>query len=83
MLLHLIETARHREATPQARAVAMLKLQELSVWPNTKNTAHTKQRAHYLFAKKQLEEMKTQPNDLIAPMAQTPPDGQPIDPGYE
>lgn len=83
VLSHLIETARQRETTPQVRAVAMLQLQELLAWLDTRYTTNVKQRAHYLFAKKQLEQMNTQPNDLIAPTAQTPPDGQPIDPGYE
>ena len=83
ILTHLMELTRNKEVTPQARAVAGLKLQELSAWLAFQKTADGKQKAHYLFAKKQMEEINSQPNDFAAFNIQTPPDGQPIESGYE
>lgn len=87
-LTHLLELTQNKEVTPQVNAVAMLKMQELNQWINARllskmATTDAKQRAHYLFAQNKLQ--NTQANHTETPLVTplSPPDGQPIEPGYD
>jgi hypothetical protein len=83
MVSHLIELTQNKEVTPQVQAVAMLKLEELNGWIAKQTKADAKDKAHYLFIKKQIESLKTNENINLKFNVMTPPDGQPIDPGYD
>jgi len=82
-LSQLIDLSRHKEVTPQVRAVVGLKIQELKGWLSTRTTNDTKQKAHYLFAKQQIEEANTNAADRVGVSPMSPPEGQPIDSGYD
>ncbi|NBB22866.1 DUF5117 domain-containing protein [Runella sp. CRIBMP] len=79
----LLELSNNKEVTPQVRAVVMLKLKDLGYWLQNRMTADTKQKAHYLFASHQIETAKSNPSDLNTTTPMTPPDGQPIESGYD
>ncbi|MCU0338671.1 MAG: zinc-dependent metalloprotease [Spirosomaceae bacterium] len=79
----LLDLANNKEATPQVRAVVMLKIKQLGEWVGSRVPSDTKQIAHYLFAQHQIETAKSSPADLTTTPAMTPPDGQPIESGYE
>jgi Met-zincin/Domain of unknown function (DUF5117) len=83
ILNHIVELTQNKEVTPQVQAVAMLKLEELNTWIVKQTKADAKDRAHYLFAKKQIESLKSNDSKDLKPNVLTPPDGQPIDPGYD
>ncbi len=82
-LSHLIDLSRHKDVTPQVRAIVGLKIQELKGWLATRTTTDTKQKAHYRFAQQQIEEATTNAADIISVSPMTPPEGQPIESGYE
>ncbi len=79
----LIDLSRNKEVTPQVRAIVGLKIQELKSWIATRTGTDVKQKAHYLFAQKQIEEANTNAADVVPTTAMTPPDGQPIESGYD
>lgn len=79
----LLELANNKEVTPQVRAIAMLKVRELGTWIQGRAMADTKQKAHHLFALHQIETAKSNPADLSVTAPMTPPDGQPIESGYD
>lgn len=83
ILEKLLDLASNKEATPQVRAVVMLKVKELNSWVATKTSSDVKDKAHYLFAQHQIETSKSNPADLTTTPVMTPPDGQPIESGYE
>ncbi|WP_428657466.1 zinc-dependent metalloprotease [Runella sp.] len=80
---HLLDISRNKDVTPQVRAIVSLKVQELKGWLATRTSTDSKQKAHYLFANRQIEEASTNAGDLIPVSPMTPPDGQPIESGYE
>ena len=83
ILSQLIDLSRNKEVTPQVRAIVGLKIQELKSWIATRTGTDVKQKAHYLFAQKQIEEANTNAADVVPTTAMTPPDGQPIESGYD
>lgn len=82
LLQKLIDLAGNQEVTPQARAIAELKLSQLRGKLSATN-ANPKVAAHHLFALDQLRRAEGNVADLRPTNAQTPPDGSPIDPGQE
>jgi hypothetical protein len=83
ILSQWIDLSRNKEVTPQVRAIVGLKIQELKSWLATRTSTDVKQKAHYIFAQKQIEEAGSNAADVIPTTAMTPPDGQPIESGYD
>ncbi|MFN4146720.1 MAG: peptidase, partial [Runella sp.] len=83
ILEKLLDLSRHKDVTPQARGAILLKIKDLEVFLKTRTSSDEKQRAHYLFAQKQIETANNRPEALVSTDPLTPPDGAPIDPGYE
>ena len=79
----LIELSNNKEVTPQVRAVIMLKLRDLNFWLQNRGISDAKQKAHNLFAIHQIEMAKNRPSDVTTTPTMTPPDGQPIESGYD
>lgn len=84
-LNQLLTLVANREASGQARAVAALKLGELKTWltTNAPKTTDPAWKAHYSFALAQLENRDNPSKEPAATNAFTPPDGAPIESGYE
>jgi hypothetical protein len=61
----------------------MLKLRDLNVWLQNRGVSETKQKAHNLFAIYQIEMVKNNPSEVTTTTTMTPPDGQPIESGYD
>ena len=82
LLQKLIDVANNTEITPQGRAMAGLKLNQLKGKLSTSGT-NPKVAAHHLFALDQLRRAEGNIDDVRPTSPQTPPDGMPIDPGQE
>ncbi len=82
LLQKLIDVANNTEITPQGRAIAGLKLNQLKS-KLTATAANPKVAAHHLFALDQLRRAEGNVDDIRPTSPQTPPDGMPIDPGQE
>lgn len=74
----LMMLAANEGAAPQARAVALLKLQELRTWLKTAGAMDAAQRAHFAFALDQLRRFEDNPKEWSAPKPAEIPPGQPI-----
>lgn len=83
ILTHLLDLSRSKDVTPQVRASIGLKVQDLKTWLSRQTTTDVKQKAHYLFAENQIKEAASNASDIVPINAMTPPDGQPIESGYE
>jgi hypothetical protein len=81
VLDELISLASNEKASPEVRAMALLKLTDLRTWltKQTSAVADDQQRAHMLFAASQIRRFEQQPGDLLKPTkpVETPP-GAPI-----
>ncbi|MFD2571515.1 zinc-dependent metalloprotease [Spirosoma soli] len=83
-LQKLIDLTQSTEVSPQARAVALLKVDQLKKRLTTPlSNASSMAQAHRLFALDQIRRLDGNPADIKSTMAQAPPDGAPIDPGQE
>ncbi|WP_020606349.1 zinc-dependent metalloprotease [Spirosoma spitsbergense] len=82
LLQKLIDVANNTEITPQGRAIAGLKLNQLKGKLNAA-AANPKVAAHHLFALDQLRRAEGNVDDVRPTSPQAPPDGMPIDPGQE
>ena len=78
VLHHLMNLAANQEASNQVRALATLKLDELKQWLRSQEPGEEKQRAHVVFALRQIERFQRNPKQrhLSAPVPQ--PAGPPI-----
>jgi len=79
-LYHLMQLAKNEQATGQARAIALEKLDELAAWlqgalPGTTDSA---QKAHRAFARWQIERFRRDPSSVPLAAPATPPPGSPI-----
>lgn len=85
VLKQLLLLAANKEASEQARAVTAMKIGELKTWltANAAKAVDSDWKAHYLFALEQLKSHDTQSKEPAAPGLLTPPDGAPIESGYE
>jgi hypothetical protein len=81
-LQKLIDLSGNQDVTPQARAVALLKLNQLKT-KLTASAANPKLAAHHIFATDQIRRAEGNIADLHPTSTQAPPDGAPIDPGQE
>jgi hypothetical protein len=79
----MLELSNNKEVSSQVRAVLMLKVKELGTWIQNRITSDAKQKAHYLFALHQIETFRSNPADIATTPVMTPPDGQPIESGYD
>jgi hypothetical protein len=79
VLFDLMTLSRSESASPQARALATLELQNLKAWAAAAaaKTKEPAERAHLAYAEQQIAELQKNPRPLEAPPA-TPPDGPPI-----
>jgi hypothetical protein len=80
VLYDLLAFADNDQATPQARALALQKLADLQIWisKNTENLADEAERAHLLFAGRQIFQFLTYPEKMKKTVPVEPPDGPPI-----
>lgn len=81
-LQKLIDLANNQDVMSQARAVALLKIDQLKSKLTPSGVA-PKLAAHRLFAADQIRRAEGNIADLRPSTAQAPPDGAPIDPGQE
>lgn len=79
-LYDLMSLANNERASSQARAIALLKLEELKTWATgAKNGAKdSEERAHLYFAAGQIGQFQKDPKLIPAPAPAQPPDGPPI-----
>jgi hypothetical protein len=81
VLRSLFGLAVETDASPQARAVATLKLAELESWlgsPANKSAPDAAQRAHYGYALQMMRWFREKPEQFKLPKAPEPPPGMPI-----
>jgi hypothetical protein len=85
VLKQLMMLATNKEASDQARAVATLKINELKIWlaSNAFKAADPAWKAHYTFALDQLKGFDVNSKELNVTSPLTPPDGAPIESGYD
>ena len=81
-LQKLIDLASNQDVTPQARAIATLKLSQLKSKLSA-SVGNPKLAAHHIFASDQIRRAEGNIADLRPTSTQAPPDGAPIDPGQE
>ena len=79
-LYHLMALAANQNAASQARAIALLKLDELAQWlkQTIPETTDSNQQAHYVFAMDQIKRFREDPAKLPLPQPAEAPPGQPI-----
>ena len=78
-LYDLMALAANDHASPQARAIAGLKLDELKIWAAAnQGNKNLEERAHLQFAASQIAAFQKDPKSLPLPAPQQPPDGPPI-----
>jgi hypothetical protein len=70
----------NERASPQARAIASLKLEELKKWSTGAKDRATdsEERAHLYFAATQIAQFQKDPKLIPIPAPMQPPDGPPI-----
>ena len=79
VLLHLIRLSANKNASSQARAIALLKINELEQWLTANlNTTDQNQKAHFTFALLEINQYKKDPDGVKIPAAPELPDGSPI-----
>jgi len=79
-LYDLMSLSGNDRASPQARAIASLKLEELKTWATgAQNGAKdSEERAHLYFAATQIGQFQKDPKLIPVPAPMQPPDGPPI-----
>jgi hypothetical protein len=80
VLYDLMALAANEHASPQARAIASLKLEELKGWSNSARSGvkDSEERAHLYFAAAQIAQFQKEPKLIPLPAPAEPPDGPPI-----
>ncbi len=80
VLNHLFGLASNEQNLKQVRAIASLKINELNSWIDEQSTKENdvSQKAHYLFAKQQIELFWENPADYKIPKTKELPAGSPI-----
>jgi hypothetical protein len=80
VLYDLMALAANEHASPQARAIASLKLEELKGWSNSvqRGVKDREERAHLFFAATQIAQFQKDPKLIPLPAPAEPPDGPPI-----
>ena len=80
VLYDLMSLASNERASPQARAIVSLKLEELKKWSTIaqKGGKDSEERAHLYFAATQIAQFQKDPKLIPIPTPAQPPDGPPI-----
>jgi uncharacterized protein DUF4953 len=80
VLYDLMALSANQQASPQARAIATLKLDQLRAWAtSTQNIGRDQdERAHLYFAATQIAQFQKDPKVIPLPAPSQPPDGPPI-----
>jgi hypothetical protein len=80
VLYDLMSLSANDKASPQSRAIASLKLDELKAWATRAQTAakDPEERAHLYFAAQQIAQFQKDPKLIPAAVPVQPPDGPPI-----
>jgi hypothetical protein len=80
VLYDLMSLSTNDKASPQSRAVASLKLNELKTWATRVQTGlkDSEERAHLYFATQQIAQFQKDPKLIPVPAPAQPPDGPPI-----
>ena len=81
VLYDLMALAGNDHASPQARAIATLKLEALRAWAHSAGSGATKdseERAHLYFAAQEIAQFQKDPKLIPIPAPAAPPDGPPI-----
>ena len=80
VLYDLMSLATNEKASPQSRAIASLKLDELKAWATRAQTGlkDPEERAHLYFAATQIAQFQKDPKLIPVPAPAQPPDGPPI-----
>ncbi len=84
-LKQLMTLAADKQASDQARSVALLKLTELKTWllGNVAKVTDATWKAHYAFALEQLKNYDINTKEINTSTPLAPPDGAPIESGYD
>jgi hypothetical protein len=84
VLYDLMALASSDHAAPQARAIAVLKLEELRGWAtNAQSGKNSEELAHLYFAATQIAQFQKDPKIIPLPAPAQPPDGPPIGDGQD
>lgn len=67
-----------KDASAQSRAIALLKLDQLKLWLQTKQSADESWKAHYAFLAKQIDQIQDDPNEFKHENLLPVPPGAPI-----
>jgi hypothetical protein len=80
VLYDLMALAGNDRASPQARAIAALKLEELKTWAHSapSGAKDSEERAHLYFAAQEIAQFQKDPKLIPVPGPAVPPDGPPI-----
>jgi Met-zincin/Domain of unknown function (DUF5117) len=80
VLYDLMALAGNDHASPQARAIVALKLEELKAWAHSAGTGakDSEERAHLYFAAQEIAQFQKDPKLIPIPAPAAPPDGPPI-----
>jgi hypothetical protein len=80
VLYDLMALASDDHASPQARAIAALKLEELRAWAHSAGSGakNSEERAHLYFASQEIAQFQKDPKSIPVPAPAAPPDGPPI-----
>ena len=78
ILYRMMQLAANQQAIEQARAVAWLKLDDLSKWLLAQSTPDVAKRAHYQFAAAQIKRFQEHPDQVTVSKPAEAPDGPPI-----
>jgi len=80
VLTHLLGLATDKTASPQVRAIALLKLDELKEWLTGQidTTNDINQKAHFLFGEKMIAQFQKNPESFVPPAPLAIPPGAPI-----
>ena len=75
-----MEVAVYERTSPQVRAMAWLKLDELKYWlkKQAKSSKDVNQKAHFIYAVSQIERFQEDPGDIQVMEPLSPPPGAPI-----
>jgi hypothetical protein len=80
VLYDLMALAANDHASPQARAIVALKLEELKTWAHSAQSGakDSEERAHLYFAAQGIAQFQKDPKLIPLPAPAAPPDGPPI-----
>jgi hypothetical protein len=78
LVMNLAKLALHKDASPEARAIALYKLNELKGWLALKSTPEVIWRAHYEYLVAHIQQLQDDPDEYKQDALLAAPPGQPI-----